>query len=363
MIESSMKTGESLTIGFWFKNNYQLPASTNMLIYIGGTLVGDLRNQIPVIDKNGIYYIVRISSSEQFMFRGYRDVTVVLDDSTSFGVIKTIVAGILFDKSAEEFISTSENQGFNMLVELSIVENTIVGNAELLNALKGDKGDPGISDTTGFATEIYVNNKISAIPPVDLSSKENVGVAAQLISQIVIPPFLPEIYIGATEPTDLNIKLWIEEVNSGGDFLQSGHDFSTTIDINGNLILTFADLSTINVGNVKGRDGFIGSNGQSSYQIAVANGYTGTLQNWLSKTYTLDFQTNVLILQEINMEGPIQIIEITGVNVSSLTKGITPIIIGVQTTPIPVANNEYITWTITRNTIGLSSVGIKYVKI
>ena len=103
--------------------------------------------------------------------------------------------------------------------------------------------------------------------------------------------------------------------------------------------------------------------GQSAYQIAVANGYTGTLQNWLSKTYTLDFQTNVLVLQEINMEGSIQIIEITGINVASLIKGITPITLGVQAIPIPVANNEYITWSITRTAIGLSSVGIKYIKV
>ena len=110
-------------------------------------------------------------------------------------------------------------------------------------------------------------------------------------------------------------------------------------------------------------DGTDGINGQSAYQIAVANGYTGTLQNWLSKTYTLDFQTNVLMLQEINMEGAIQIIEITGINVASLTKGITPVSLGVQIVPIPVTNNEYITWSIVRTAIGFSSVGIKYIKV
>ena len=56
---------------------------------------------------------------------------------------------------------------------------------------------------------------------------------------------------------------------------------SATIDGNGDLIITLSDDSTLNAGNAKGADGVIGVDGKSAYELAVIDGFTGTVQEWL----------------------------------------------------------------------------------
>lgn len=144
---TSLKVGESLTIGLYFNNNYQLPATCNMVVYIGGVCIGNLNTQSPQIDIIGSYYTMRLSSQETSKMRGYRDLIVVLDDPNGFGNKKTIVGGILFDRLADEFITTSENQGYNLLIGMTVDESVVSGNIELISAVKGDKGDPGADST------------------------------------------------------------------------------------------------------------------------------------------------------------------------------------------------------------------------
>ena len=142
---TSLKVGESLTIGLYFNNNYQLPSTCNLITYIGGVCVGNLQTQQPPIEKVISYYTIRLSSQDTSKMRGYRDLIVVLDDPSGFGNKKNIVGGILFDKLADEFISTSENQGYNLLIGMTIDQSVITGNVELISAIKGDKGNPGES--------------------------------------------------------------------------------------------------------------------------------------------------------------------------------------------------------------------------
>ena len=44
---TSLKVGESLTIGLYFNNNYQLPTTCNLIVFIGGVCVGNLFTQEP----------------------------------------------------------------------------------------------------------------------------------------------------------------------------------------------------------------------------------------------------------------------------------------------------------------------------
>lgn len=140
---TSLKVGESLTIGLYFNNNYQLPTTCNLIVFIGGVCVGNLFAQEPEIEKVGIYYTIRLSSQDTSKMRGYRDLIVVLDDPDGFGNKKFIVGGILFDRMADEFITTSENQGYNMLIGMTVDESMVSGNVELIEAIKGEKGIKG----------------------------------------------------------------------------------------------------------------------------------------------------------------------------------------------------------------------------
>ncbi len=74
---------------------------------------------------------------------------------------------------------------------------------------------------------------------------------------------------------------------------------STVVDENGDLIITLSNGETLNAGHVvgekgdtgaqgiqgiqgvQGEKGDTGANGKSAYELAVANGYTGTLDEWL----------------------------------------------------------------------------------
>ena len=135
---TSLKVGESLSIGLYFKDNYQLPTTCNLVVFIGGACVGNLFTQEPKIERVGIYYTIRLSSQDTSKMRGYRDLIVVLDDPDGFGNKKFIVGGILFDRMAGEFITTSEHQGYNMLIGMTVDESIVSGNVELIEAIKGD---------------------------------------------------------------------------------------------------------------------------------------------------------------------------------------------------------------------------------
>ena len=50
MTTAEVIRGESLSIGLLFKNNYKLPSTCNMIVYIGGVVVGNLIDGNPGID-------------------------------------------------------------------------------------------------------------------------------------------------------------------------------------------------------------------------------------------------------------------------------------------------------------------------
>ena len=82
---TSLKVGESLTIGLYFNNNYQLPITCNLILYIGGVCVGDLFTQNPPINKINDIYTINIPSVNTSKMRGYRDIILILDDPSGFG--------------------------------------------------------------------------------------------------------------------------------------------------------------------------------------------------------------------------------------------------------------------------------------
>lgn len=154
---TSLKVGESLTIGLYFNNNYQLPTTCNLIVFIGGVCVGNLFTQEPEIERVGIYYTIRLSSQDTSKMRGYRDLIVVLDDPDGFGNKKFIVGAILFDRMADEFITTSENQGYNMLIGMTVDESIASGNVELIEAIKGEKGEDAVLPDGIVIDEDYVH--------------------------------------------------------------------------------------------------------------------------------------------------------------------------------------------------------------
>jgi hypothetical protein len=151
-----------------------------MLVYIGGVLIGNKDTQSPPMIYENSYYKMFLSSVETFLMRGYRDLIIVLDGPG--GVKQTIAAGILFERLPTDYQSPTENDGYNMLVEIDISTDTIITDVLLQDALKGDKGDTGLNGTGTIVSiiageNISVNNTdinnpiISAIIPIVDGSK------------------------------------------------------------------------------------------------------------------------------------------------------------------------------------------------
>lgn len=139
----NIRAGESLSIGLWFKNDFTLPQTTNMIVYIGGVCVGNLLTQAPAITRSGIYYDIKLSGEETFKMRGYRDLIVIFDDPSSYGVLKNIVGGISFDRLADEYNSASETNGYNIIIGLTVSESEVSYDIDFVEALRGPKGDQG----------------------------------------------------------------------------------------------------------------------------------------------------------------------------------------------------------------------------
>ena len=137
----TIKCGDSFSIWLKLKTGQTFPLNTNMLVYIGGVLIGNLDTGIPLITYESPYYKMNLSSEDTFPMRGYRDVIVVLDGPD--GVRQVIIAGILFERLPTDYQTTTTNDGVNMIIELDVSTSPVTGSAELIDALKGDKGDPG----------------------------------------------------------------------------------------------------------------------------------------------------------------------------------------------------------------------------
>ena len=107
-------------------------------------------------------------------------------------------------------------------------------------------------------------------------------------------------------------------------------------------------------------------NGKSAYQIALDNGFVGTVVEWLNslksaKSYTIDFQHATSVVSDINLEGNIIITEIVAVNIATLKLNNTVVPIGENA--IAVADQFFGFWEVTRTVEGMAaSIGIKYIK-
>jgi len=141
MLTTTIKCGDSFSIWLKLKTGQTFPLNTNMLVYIGGVLIGNLDTGIPLITYESPYYKMNLSSEDTFPMRGYRDVIVVFDGTD--GVRQVIIAGILFERLPTDYQTPTTNDGVNMIIELDVSTSPVTGSAELIDALKGDKGDPG----------------------------------------------------------------------------------------------------------------------------------------------------------------------------------------------------------------------------
>ena len=118
------------------------------------------------------------------------------------------------------------------------------GNTVDLGVIKGEKGEDGINGTNGADGKSAYD-----------IAKEN-G------------------YTGT-------VTEWLTSIN--GTDGEDGRGVSgVEINTAGELVLTFTDSTSVNLGNIKGTDGQNGTNGKSAYEIAQDNGYTGTETEWLT---------------------------------------------------------------------------------
>lgn len=97
-------------------------------------------------------------------------------------------------------------------------------------------------------------------------------------------------------------------------------------------------------GNVDGDWIKIGSSGGSS-----------------ASSYTLDFQSVVTVMNDINLEGAITITDIIGLNVASLKLDNVAQSLGTGLS-IAVANQQILAWEITRTGAGPAALGIRFTK-
>ena len=82
-------------------------------------------------------------------------------EDSRFGLRKFVVAGLLFDRLADEFHANIKNQGYNLILNLEIDETVLISDVLLLEAIKGDKGDPGGGSMTGGGLKDQVLTKLS----------------------------------------------------------------------------------------------------------------------------------------------------------------------------------------------------------
>ena len=157
MIEKSIKQGESLRIGFAFNPEYDETRINDLLMYIDGVLVG--RKSFGTINKL-VYWTVSMSGDDTFSISGQRDLILIIEDS-KFGLRKFVVAGLLFDRLADEFHANIENEGYNLILNLTIDETVLTSDITLLEAIKGDKGDPGGGAMIGGGLKDQVLTKLS----------------------------------------------------------------------------------------------------------------------------------------------------------------------------------------------------------
>lgn len=149
----SIKQGESLSIGFTFNSSYDESRIVDMLLYLDGVLIG--RKSSGTLNKTTCYSAY-VSSDETFIMEGYRDVILVLED-VELGVRKFIIAGVEFDKLADEFHADVDNNGYNILLELTVDETTLYGTSTLIEVLRGPSGS-GVLPSGGTAGQTIIKN-------------------------------------------------------------------------------------------------------------------------------------------------------------------------------------------------------------
>jgi hypothetical protein len=208
--------------------------------------------------------------------RGYRDVIVVLDDPDTLGVRKYIVAGLNFDRYPDEFSSTTETLGYNMLISIEINESVVTTNAELIDAIKGERGNPfiysnftpeqlaGLKGPTGDAF-VYsdftqaqldlLNGPTGATGPQGQTAIANIN------------------YKGAYSPTTPYSH---SDINGNTDVVldDDGNSYYCLISSTGNK--PSANPTYWSKFVMQGSTGTQGITGKSAYQSAVSGGYTGT---------------------------------------------------------------------------------------
>lgn len=158
------------------------------------------------------------------------------------------------------------------------------------NGPQGNPGEDGVSITNAIINDLgelvitLSNGQSFNVGIVKGADGTSINIKGDLTSTEELPSFDQQngdcylisgnlwVYTNSTDPEAVNGFKNVGTIQG-----PAGRGIvSTTINPDGQLIITYSDNNSENVGNV------IGDNGKSAYEIAVENGYNGTEIEWLA---------------------------------------------------------------------------------
>ena len=130
--------GDSYTIGIRFDTRYDIADLQELKVYCFGMTF------TPVVTTDPRVYRIEIESDTTLTIeQGFYPLEVSVDD-INIGVKKVQAAVALVKKSLSSYNNNSINIGYNLMIDLMVNYQVNVSTL-LVNLVKGDKGDPGLS--------------------------------------------------------------------------------------------------------------------------------------------------------------------------------------------------------------------------
>jgi hypothetical protein len=189
---SRIKSGQSYTIGFTLPDTYDMLRVEAIKVTIAGRLYTHT--------VAGRVIRLALTSAQTAQIVGDCKIIVSIDDSL-LGVQVIIPGSLYVSKEVASITDNSVNTGYNALVHLQVTETTIEVEHVYYNLLRGPKGDPGDPGLDGSNGSDGADGKTAYESAVDggyegteedfnadlalVSEKENAGVAAGLVNQVI----------------------------------------------------------------------------------------------------------------------------------------------------------------------------------
>lgn len=289
---SSTTAGEVLP---WSPSKYSLPiASKNIL---GGIKIGDdfnISSDGKLNLKDEVKYIIGI----EFVNEGHEASTAGETDTYkinySNGTFDNFYVHNGKNGESLEFEWNGTQLGIKTTSQLAYTYIDLIGpkgdtGESGPQGIQGEKGEDGISITNAVVNDLgeliitLSNGQVFNAGIVKGADGTSINIKGDLISSEELPNSGQQngdcylisgnlwVYTNSTDPEAVNGFKNVGTIQG-----PAGRGIiSVAINSDGQLIITYSDNSSENVGNV------IGNTGKSAYDVAVENGYNGTEDEWL----------------------------------------------------------------------------------